>query len=162
MPPAQRQLALLRHAKSAWPYGVADLRRPLAKRGRRDAVAVGCWLRDHLPRLDAVICSPAERARQTWALVAAELDSRPPARYDERVYGATATQLLAEVRALPDNIETALLIGHNPDLQELVAVLTGQEVEMKTSSVAVLAWRGRWTDADAETVVMRDHATPRG
>jgi phosphohistidine phosphatase len=162
MQPAQRHLVLLRHAKSAWPYGVRDLRRPLAKRGRRDAVAVGCWLHDHVPRLDAVVCSPAERARQTWTLVAAELDDPPPARYDERVYGATATQLLALVRTLPDDVGTALLVGHNPDLQELAALLTGHEVEMKTSSIAVLAWAGRWTDTDAETVVLRHHATPRG
>lgn len=65
MQPAQRHLVLLRHAKSAWPNGVPDLRRPLAKRGRRDAAAVGRWLHERAPRLDAVVCSPAERARQT-------------------------------------------------------------------------------------------------
>ena len=53
MQPAQRHLVLLRHAKSAWPNGVPDLRRPLAKRGRRDAAALGCWLHEHAPRLDA-------------------------------------------------------------------------------------------------------------
>ena len=68
---AQRQLVILRHAKSAWPDGIPDRQRPLAKRGRRDASATGLWLRDELGRLDAVLCSPAERARQTWARVAA-------------------------------------------------------------------------------------------
>jgi phosphohistidine phosphatase len=162
MEPAQRHLVLLRHAKSAWPDGVPDLRRPLAKRGRRDAAAVGRWLHERAPRLDAVVCSPAERARQTWTLVAAELDDPPPASYDERVYGATAAQLLALVRNLPDEIGTALLIGHNPDLQELAELLTGQEVEMKTSAVAVVAWPGRWTDTGPGTTVLRHHATPRG
>jgi len=162
MQSAQRHLVLLRHAKSAWPYGVPDMRRPLAKRGRRDAVAVGRWLHVHEPRPDAVLCSPAERARQTWTLVAAELDDPPPARYDERVYDATARQLLALVRNLPDDIATALLIGHNPDLQELVTLLTSQQVEMKTSGVAVATWSGRWTDMDRQAVVLRHHATPRG
>ena len=162
MQPAQRHLVLLRHAKSAWPPGIPDQRRPLAKRGRRDAVAVGRWLHEHVPRLDAVVCSPAERARQTWTLVAAELDDPAPARYDERVYGATATQLLALVRNLPDKIGTALFVGHNPDLQELAALLTGRAVELKTSAVVVLTWPGRWTDTNAKDVVMRHHATPRG
>jgi hypothetical protein len=72
------------------------------------------------------------------------------------------TQLVALVRTLPDDVGTALMVGHNPDLQELAALLTGHEVEMKTSSIAVLAWAGRWTDTDAETVVLRHHATPRG
>jgi len=162
MQPEQRHLVLLRHAKSEWPYGVRDLRRPLAKRGRRDAVAVGGWIRDHVPPLDAVICSPAERARRTWALVAAELDDPPPARYDERVYGAVATELLTLVRKLSNNVGAALLVGHNPDLEELAALLSGQDVEMKTSSLAVLAWRGRWADLAAGTVELRHHATPRG
>ena len=162
MQPAQRHLVLLRHAKSAWPNGVPDLRRPLAKRGRRDAAALGCWLHEHAPRLDAVVCSPAERARQTWTLVAAELDDPPPASYDERAYGATATQLLALVRNLPDEINTAVLIGHNPDLQELAELLTGQDVEMKTSAVAIVASPGRWTDTGPGTMVLRHHATPRG
>jgi phosphohistidine phosphatase len=162
MEPAQRHLVLLRHAKSAWPDGVPDLRRPLAKRGRRDAAAVGRWLHERAPRLDAVVCSPAERARQTWTLVAAELDDPPPASYDERVYGATATQLLALLRNLPDEINTAVLIGHNPDLQELAELLTGQDVEMKTSAVAIVASPGRWTDTGPGTMVLRHHATPRG
>ncbi|HXT88463.1 MAG TPA: histidine phosphatase family protein, partial [Trebonia sp.] len=74
---ADRRLLLLRHAKSDWP-DVADHERPLAKRGRRDAPVVGRWLRTsgYLP--DAVICSTAARARQTWELVSAELPSAAP------------------------------------------------------------------------------------
>lgn len=162
MQPAQRRLVLLRHAKSAWPFGVPDLRRPLAERGRRDAGAVGRWLRDHDLRPGAVVCSPAERTRQTWALVAAELDDPPPARYDERVYDATAEALLALVRDLPDDIATALVIGHNPDMQELVLLSTGSQVEMKTSAVAVVCWSGGWTDVDPAAADLRHHVTPRG
>lgn len=162
MEAAQRRLVLLRHAKSAWPDGVPDGRRPLAKRGRRDAPAAGHWLRDHLGRLDAAVCSPAERARQTWALVAAELDDPPPARHDERTYGATPAELLTVVHELPDDAGTALVVGHNPDLQDLVELLTGRQVDMKTSSIAVLAWSGRWTDASAGVALLRHHVTPRG
>jgi len=146
---------LLRHGKSAWPTGVSDLRRPLAKRGRRDATAVGRWLHEHAPRLDAVVCSPAERARQTWTLVAAELDDPPPASDDERVYGATATQLLALVRNLPIEIDTAVLVGHNPHLQGLAELMTGQDVEMKTSGVAIVEWPDRWTDTGPGTTPPR-------
>jgi phosphohistidine phosphatase SixA len=88
VPTPQRQLMILRHAKSAWPDGVPDRKRPLAKRGCRDAPAAGRWLRGHIVRLDAVVCSPAERARQTWALVAAELDQPPAATFDDRIYRA--------------------------------------------------------------------------
>lgn len=153
---------LLRHAKSAWPDGVPDRQRPLSKRGRRDATAAGQWLRNHIGHVDAVACSPAERAQQTWALVAAQLDEPPPATYDERIYGATSTELLTIVQELPDDANTALLIGHNPDLQEFVALLSGQEPDMTTSSIAVLAWSGRWADTPAHTALLQHHVTPRG
>ena len=53
------------------PDGVPDRKRPLTDRGRRDATAAGRWLRAHRP--DVVVCSTAERARETWAVAAAEL-----------------------------------------------------------------------------------------
>jgi len=117
VPTPQRQLMILRHAKSAWPDGVPDRKRPLAKRGRRDAPAAGRWLRHHVVRLDAVVCSPAERARQTWALAAAELDQPPAAKFDDRIYRAPPAVLLTVVRELPTSAETALLVGHNPGVQ---------------------------------------------
>src|SRR5690242_15813577 len=66
-PHASRRLILLRHAKSDWPEGVADLDRPLAERGRADAPVAG----RELARLgvpDVVLCSPAQRTRATWEL----------------------------------------------------------------------------------------------
>ena len=92
---------LLRHAKSAWPDGVPDLQRPLNDRGRRDARAAGQWLREHVGGLDAVVCSPAQRTRETWALVAAELDDAPSAVVDDRIYAAEPEELLDVVRDLP-------------------------------------------------------------
>src|SRR5689334_23158709 len=112
--PPHRRLVLLRHAKSAWPDAVPDLKRPLNERGRRDAPAAGRWLREYIDDLGAVVCSPARRTRETWALVAAELDGPPSPTLDERIYGAPPDDLLAVVRDLPDDAGTALLIGHNP------------------------------------------------
>jgi phosphohistidine phosphatase len=158
----QRHLVVVRHAKSAWPDGVPDRERPLNGRGRRDAPAAGRWLRDHVRHLDTAVCSPAARARQTWELIAAELSDPPAVTLDDRLYGATLATLLAVVRDLPAPAGTSLLVGHNPGLEELVALLSGEEPGMKTSSVAVLAWSGGWTDVDGGTAELRDHATPRG
>src|ERR1019366_8700761 len=78
-----RRLVLLRHAKSAWPGPPAppDHDRPLAGRGRRDAPAVGRWLREAGCVPDQVWCSTAQRAVQTWQLAAAELGVAPPVDY---------------------------------------------------------------------------------
>ncbi|HEU0086865.1 MAG TPA: hypothetical protein VFQ77_04335 [Pseudonocardiaceae bacterium] len=55
-----RTLILLRHAKSVWPQGVPDIERPLARRGRRDAPAVGQWLRRRVPAIDLVVRGPQD------------------------------------------------------------------------------------------------------
>jgi phosphohistidine phosphatase len=109
-----------------------------------------------------VVCSPAQRTRETWAVASAELDGPPPVRLDDRVYGAPPEDLLAVVRDLPDDAGTALLIGHNPGVAELVDLLSGEGREMRTSSIAVLAWDGGWADAAADVAELRDHVTPRG
>ena len=119
---APRRLILLRHAKSDWP-DVPDLKRPLAKRGRRDAPVVGRWLRDRGYLPDTVICSVAQRTRQTWELVAAELGGSASVTFEPRAYGASALTLLLLVRELPGACRTALLIGHNPAIEELAAHL---------------------------------------
>ncbi len=154
---------LLRHAKSAWPDGVPDPQRPLNGRGRRDAPAAGRWLREHVDVLGAVVCSPARRTRETWALVAAELDDPPVGdRSTSASTRAPPDDLLAVVRDLPDDAGTALLIGHNPGVAELVDLLSGEDREMRTASIAVLSWDGRWADAAANVAELSDHVTPRG
>jgi phosphohistidine phosphatase len=159
---AQRRLVLLRHAKSAWPDGTPDARRPLNERGQRDAPAGGRWLREHLDGLGAVVCSPARRTQETWALVAAELDDPPSPTLDERIYGAPPEDLLAVIRGLPDSAGSALLVGHNPGVADLVELLGGQEREMRTASIAVLSWSGSWADAGADVAELQEHVTPRG
>ncbi|GAA5133766.1 SixA phosphatase family protein [Pseudonocardia adelaidensis] len=157
-----RRLVVVRHAKSAWPDGVPDPQRPLNARGRRDAPEAGRWIRDHVGHLDAVVCSPATRTRQTWRLIAAELDEPPDPVVDDRVYAAAVDTLLAVVRALPDDVGSALLLGHNPGVTELVAALTAEEAEMKTSAIAVVELGGPWAGAAPGRARLADRATPRG
>ncbi|HVV24762.1 MAG TPA: histidine phosphatase family protein [Pseudonocardiaceae bacterium] len=156
-----RTLVVLRHAKSAWPEGTDDRERPLADRGRRDAPAAGRWLRGRVP-VDLVVCSPALRTRQTWDLVAAELDGTPEFRVDDRVYDAFVEELVDVVRDLPATAENVLLIGHNPGLTELVHELSGSDFSLKTSSIAILRGHGEWSDAGANWLRLVETETPRG
>jgi phosphohistidine phosphatase len=150
-----RRLVLLRHAKSDWPDDVPDHERPLAKRGRRDAPAVGRWLGQSGYAPDGVICSTAVRARETWELAADGLraaapDAVPPVSYEPRVYEATVLGLLMLVRELPPEWRTTLLIGHNPGLAELTVGLAAPSSDppaaFPTAAVAVLGVPGPWAD----------------
>ncbi|MDQ3761876.1 MAG: histidine phosphatase family protein [Actinomycetota bacterium] len=158
----KRTLILLRHAKSAWPQETSDATRPLAERGRRDAPAVGRWLREQAPRIDLVVCSCAIRAVQTWDLAAAQLDAIPPVRHEERLYGASAENLLQVTQELPHKASTAVLVGHNPGLEDFLTLLTGAAEPLKTSAIAVLTTRSTWAAAGPGSWTVQALATPRG
>ena len=140
----EHRLILLRHAKSDWSGGEPDVDRPLAGRGRRQAPGAGSWLAEHVDAVDLAVVSPARRARSTWDLVAAELPVLPQTRIDDRAYAASARELLTVVRELPDEIATAVLVGHNPGLEDLVSRLTGEWTPLPTSALAVIALSGSW------------------
>lgn len=155
-------LVLLRHAKSDWSGSEADIDRPLAKRGRRQAPEAGAWLAAHLPLVDLAVVSPATRARSTWDLVAAELDVPPPARIDERVYAASIRELVDVVRGLPEDAGVVVLVGHNPGIEDLATRLTGEWVTMPTSALAVLTLSDRWSGAGDQPAVLTATGRPPG
>ncbi|MER6620176.1 histidine phosphatase family protein [Streptomyces sp. NPDC000931] len=167
-----RRLVVLRHAKSARPEGVTDHERPLAPRGSRDAPAAGRALAeaDCLPGL--ALCSTAVRARRTWELAAAQWGTPPPVRHDPRLYHAGVPELLDVVRDTPAEVETLLLIGHNPGLEDLVLTLAGDGLDdtldrvrakFPTSAIAVLSWRGAaWRDLAPGAALLTSLTVPRG
>jgi phosphohistidine phosphatase len=141
-----RKLIVMRHAKAGELPGGPDAERALKTRGRRDAAAAGEWLRKHDYRPDAVICSAARRARQTWQCVAEQLGGQRPVSVDPRLYQAGAAELTGIVAGTPADVGTVMYVGHNPAAVELVAALTGEEVELPASAVAVIAVSGPWPE----------------
>ena len=159
-----RSIVLLRHAKADWPQ-VSDHERPLAKRGRRDAPAVGRWLgtSGYLP--DAVVCSTAVRARQTWELVSAQLTAAPKVHYEPRVYEASVLSLLMLVRGFDSAWRTAMIVGHNPGLAELTVGLANPDIAeiphaFPTAAVAVLGLPASWAAAEPGEASLLAFVTP--
>lgn len=160
-----KTLILLRHAKSAWPDDVADHERPLADRGRRDAPAVGRWLRDHDLLPDVAVVSSATRARETYTLAADELPREPPLTVTDEIYHAGTGDLLDVVRQLPDEARSVLLVGHNPSIGMLASLLDDRQngvLEFKTSAVAVFDIGASWADANPGVARLISSAVPRG
>lgn len=165
------RLIVLRHAKSAWPEGVADHDRPLGPRGHRDAPAAGRWLRDAGCVPDRVICSTAARTKGTWELLAPHLVVTPQVVYDPRLYEAGAARMLDVVRETPEHRRTLLLIGHQPGVQDLVLMLAGEgrgdtleraRAKFPTSAIAVLAVPAGWASLAPSTATLTAFAVPRG
>ena len=148
----ERTIIFLRHAKSDWSGSVPDIERPLAERGRAQAPLAGKWLASHVGHIDLAIVSPAQRARETWEFVSSQLVPAPPAQFDDRMYAAPAGRLLDVVLAVPDEVRTLLLVGHNPGMEQLASLLAGKDVIMRTAGIAELRVEGPWRNL---------HNTPR-
>lgn len=135
-------LVIMRHAKAAGPELMADVDRPLTARGHADAAAAGPWLKRHGYQPGLVLCSPARRARETWQSLSIESAS---VMFDRRLYGGTALELLDVVAEVEDDIRVVLLIGHNPALSDLSALLDPAHGEdLRTSGIAVHAVDTSW------------------
>ncbi|HEY5598315.1 MAG TPA: histidine phosphatase family protein, partial [Kiloniellales bacterium] len=121
-----KALYLLRHAETEPPGGAgSDFERPLSAAGvataRRvaDAMAARGW------RPEAVLCSAAHRAIQTWQAMTPMLAPNVAPRILRGLYLAPPSRLLAALRRQPDNRASVLLIGHNPGIQSLAQALAG-------------------------------------
>ena len=136
------ELILLRHAHAepAAP-GQADPARPLSPEGLAEAEAAGRWLAEHDLVPDCVLCSPARRTRETLEAVLAAV-GYVEQRLAPEIYEATPGALAALADAHRD-AERLLIVGHNPGMERLVALLhSGQSGDyrgMPPGAIAVLA-----------------------
>jgi len=145
-----KTLLLLRHAKSSWDdVSLRDFERPLADRGKRDAPRMGEELRLRAPLPDLIISSPAARARQTAQAVVDAGGLTARMEFNESIYGATSAELMRLIRRIPDTVDCALMVGHNPGFEEVVSRLTGSDERMPTAALASIEFQiDHWNDLE--------------
>ena len=121
-----KTIYLLRHAKSSWQDpGADDLNRRLSKRGRKAAKAMADYLSKQGIIPAQILCSPALRTRETLQRMEEKLDGAIPIRFEKGIYNAEAPALLRRLRRLSDALPSVMVIGHNPGLERLALMLTG-------------------------------------
>ncbi|MGV6494303.1 SixA phosphatase family protein [Stenotrophomonas rhizophila] len=138
-----RELILLRHAHAeAAGTGQADLDRPLSPIGLAEAEAAGRWLKENNLLPDCVLCSPSRRTRETLEAVLG-ITGFVEKRLEDGVYDATPGTLMGLIEARSD-VDRLLVVGHNPGLEQLVALLsegTSSDYRgMPPGGIAVLAF----------------------
>jgi phosphohistidine phosphatase len=132
-----KTLLILRHAKSSWKKTeLADHDRPLAKRGKRDAPRMGQLLRDEDLLPDLIISSSAKRASITAETVAEESGFEGDLRLDRDLYSFDADAYLEALAEVDDIYERTMVVGHNPGLEELLELLTGEYQRLPTAALA--------------------------
>ncbi len=162
-----RTLLLLRHAKSDYPGGVTDHQRPLAERGDREAPLAGDWIRANAPAVGAVLCSTATRTRQTLARTRIEA----PVEYLDDLYDATPGMVIAAINQVGADVDTLLVVGHEPAMSSLTLGLAGpgsdeglvREVTEKypTSAIAMLSTDGAWDELTLDAARLIGFHVPR-
>ena len=134
-----RRLYIMRHGKSDWgATGLADRERDLAQRGRRDSQRMGELLAERGLTPDRIIASPAKRARLTAKLVARACGYGGKIGREETLYYGEAERCVSLLCGLADAWRSVLVVGHNPGLEELVGLLTGESVKLTTANVAAI------------------------
>jgi phosphohistidine phosphatase len=163
-------LHLLRHAKAVPQEAEgADRQRPLEKRGRRAAEAMAEWLGEHPLAPTLVLCSPSVRTRQTLDIVASSFKRSPPVVIEDGLYLASAHQLLARLRRLPEDEREVMLIGHNPGFHDLALhlsdVATGSLIarlgNFPTGALASLRVEVPWTALDRRRARLIEVVAPK-
>jgi phosphohistidine phosphatase len=159
----RHRLVLVRHAKSSWDDPtLSDHDRPLAQRGRKALDRMRSHLENRGVRPDVVLCSSARRTRDTLDGIRHGLGGHPRIEIEDGLYGAGADQIVARLGRLEDAIATAVVIGHNPGIADLVDLLAVTDQDMPTGAIADLSFAGPWSAVGSATVSLDDLWRPRG
>lgn len=109
---------------------------------------IGRYLRHEQIVPELIVSSPAVRARETIERVAKAAKWSVEVRYDQRIYEASGLRLLEVVSQLENDRKSALLVGHNPGLEELLMLLTGEGEGLATGTLVRLELKSsKWANA---------------
>ncbi|MFZ0063623.1 MAG: histidine phosphatase family protein [Pyrinomonadaceae bacterium] len=159
----QRTLLLMRHAKASPTIaGVSDLARPLLAEGRSAAALLGSFIKREQLAIDCALSSPAVRARQTIDSVLEAAGLSLNVNIDQRLYEG-GPHLLVEVLVEIDNdLRAVLLVGHNPVLEDLVHLLTGERVHLSPGTLTHLEVAAtRWSEVGSAENKLRRVVRPK-
>ena len=166
-----RRLFVLRHAKSSWDDpSLADHDRPLNDRGRESLPKLERALDGRGDAIDVVLCSSAARTVATLDGVRRALREDIEVVVDAELYGANSATWLERCRGLDDDVGGAMLVGHNPGLQDLITELTGSgEAEaldqlarkVPTGALACCSFDGSWHQLAAGSCHLDDLLIPK-
>jgi phosphohistidine phosphatase len=134
-----KSIFILRHAKSSWKYqNLTDHERPLNKRGKKDAPRMGALLQKKNLLPDLILCSTAERARMTAKLLIEASGYEGEIRFLDELYTPDPLMYLEIISSVDNQFKNVMVIGHNPGLEELLEMLSGEWHRLTTAALAIV------------------------
>ena len=134
-----KTLVICRHAKSDWELGLADFDRPLNVRGKKDAPRMGKHLASLGFKADAILSSPAVRAQTTARIVAKEMGYEGTVRLEAGLYDSGYGQALGILQGISNTVDTLMVFGHNPTLEQLAQFLLQSQGEIILPTSGMIA-----------------------
>lgn len=166
----QKILTILRHAEAERASATQDdHERALSAQGLGEAKALGLYLRSRSFAVQHVLCSTSLRTRQTWEELHAQHPLSVQTEFTPALYLASAKELMNLVQGLPEDWDSAMLIGHNPGLHSLCLMLAGAgEITLRTrmagvfpaGALAVLTFDRAWHEVAAGSATLTEFVTP--
>jgi len=161
-PREMKTLLLLRHAKTEPSSATGtDFDRALTERGISDATRVGEYVRAQGVTVDFIVSSSAKRAVQTGELFTKAAGLDLTVHPDRQIYEAGVQELLQFLKTVNSARDSVLLVGHNPAIENLLKLLTGNVQPMSAGTLAVLRFEGKeWSGLAAETCTLESIIEP--
>ena len=128
-------LYIMRHAKSDWSGPqISDFERPINRRGTRNAIRIGQWMNENNYIPQKIISSPALRTKETIELVTEQISkfNLEDLTYEDELYLAGFTQLIEFINTYKDKVQSLMLVGHNPGIENLVNYLCDRSGDKET------------------------------
>lgn len=127
----------------------SDLDRPLVEAGKEASARIGQFLKTENLAIDLAFCSTAARARETCEIVLQAAETALDVKCEQRIYDGGTPSLLKVISEAEDRQNSVLLVGHNPVLEDLVSVLTGQNVQLSPATlVQITLGLNGWSEID--------------
>ena len=161
---SMKTLLLMRHAKSSWDNAyLTDHERPLKKRGKIDAARIAKIIETKSLVPDLILSSTAKRAVQTVETLTDVLDYHNQILYLEDLYLADFEIYIDVLKKVDSDLQTVMIIAHNPGLEDYLMALTGEPEIMPTASLAHLELpTNRWENINIGTIgKLTDFFTPK-
>jgi len=161
-------LYIMRHAKSDWSGPqISDFDRPINKRGTRNAIRIGGWMNENNHTPQKIISSPALRAKETIELVTEQISkfNLEDLTYEDELYLAGFTQLIEFINTYKDKVQSLMLVGHNPGIENLVNYLCDKsgdkEIIVTTANLFIFKFSSDSFSTAVDTIELVEAIKPR-
>lgn len=158
-----RTLYLIRHSYAEEPNGNQDKERSLTLEGQSTVRALGRYLINQKFNPDVILCSSAERTRETAINLVEELEmSEQTITYSSTIYEASVRELLEIVNNIKEGNKEVVIIGHNPTITFFGEFLTGASIgNMQPSSVVTIRFdTAKWNEISQSSGIFVSYYHP--